>query len=454
MKRTLTKAELLEELKALRAQVTQLETLRAELDHTREAGRRAAADLEASNEHLRQLVSLDPLTHVLNRKGLLQALDAELRQTRRTGSHPIAILLDCDHFKQINRRFGHTVGDAVLVEIARRIQSALRTSDYVARIGTDEFLTILPETGYWEAVRIAERIRSKVNAPLELGVPDPITVAASLGVCAIPDVALSLEQVLELAQTTLAKSKAVQHLAEPAGGAGEGGGVTGLLDLLSAEGTYRAVREPIVHLDSGSVAGYEILARTTIPGFERPGDFLPVALAHNILTVADLHCLKVCLGLVAASLEVIDYHVNLFPSTILTTPPERLLEAFGEDVRKRLCVEVTEQQFFGDSKSLRQQMAVLRDAGIRIALDDVGFGRTSLELLILLAPDVVKIDQRFVKGVSKDALQASAFRRLMDVIGTLGATAIAEGIETPEDREAIQAFGVPYAQGYLWPGST
>jgi len=84
---------------------------------------------------------------------------------------------------------------------------------------------------------------------------------------------------------------------------------------------------------------------------------------------------------------------------------------------------------------------VLSDAGIRLALNDVGFGRSSLELLILLSPDVVKIDRRFIKGVSRDAFQAGACRRLLDVINALGATAIAEGIETVEDRKAVEQFG-------------
>ncbi len=105
----------------------------------------------------------------------------------------------------------------------------------------------------------------------------------------------------------------------------------------------------------------------------------------------------------------------------------------------------------GDRPRLRAHLTVLRNAGVRIALDDVGFGRTSLELLVLLAPDIVKIDRAFVKSASVDAAQSAEFRRLVEVIRALGATAIAEGIETPAEAQAIQAMGVDYGQGFLWP---
>ena len=170
-----------------------------------------------------------------------------------------------------------------------------------------------------------------------------------------------------------------------------------------------------------------------------------------MLTVTDLHCLKACLDSVSEpGAGGIDFHVNLFPSTILNTSPQRLLEAFGRLERSALCVEVTEQQFFADSHQLRERLNVLREGGVRLAIDDVGFGRSSLELLILLAPDIVKIDQCFVKGVSRDTAQAAAFGRLIDVIHALGATAIAEGVETVEDRQAVERFGVELAQGFLW----
>ena len=449
-----TKAELLREVESLREQVAQHEATVADRRRAGETLRAVAAELDATNRRLQDLVNRDQLTGALNRRGLEQALDTELNRTRRGGAHPIAMMLDCDEFKQINDRFGHTVGDDVLVEICRRIQSALRTSDHVARVGGDEFLLILPETGFWEGLRIAERVRLQVGVPLPVGGPDPVRVTASVGVCMIPDLASSVEEVVELTQSALRRSKVSgkDRVSAQAGGLTSDVDTQELVDVLSVEETYHPLRQPIVRLADDRVIGYELLTRTRIQGLELPGDFLRVAMANNILTLADLLCLKVCLAAVSAVDEPsVDYHVNLFPSTILNTSTKRLLTSLGHvQTPERLCVEVTEQQFFGDSKSLRQRLADLRETGIKIALDDVGFGRTSLELLILLAPDVVKIDRRFVRGVANDTGQAKAFGRLVEVIQTIGARAIAEGIETPEDRRTVQSLGVEYGQGHLW----
>ena len=424
--------------------------LREQRDRALEGERRALTELHAVREHLRHIVTIDPLTQALSGKGLRLALDAELRRTRRTGTHPVVMLLDCDNFKQINQQCGHPVGDTVLAEVAGRIRAVLRSSDHIGRIGSNEFLMILPDTGYWEALRIANRLLTRVASPMELGIAPALRVMASVGVCVIPSVATSLEQVTELAHSALAKSRAGKQVVNPSDPA-EMTVAEHVADRLLREETYRAVREPIVHLADGRVVGYELLSRTNIAGFEMPGDFLQMAFAHNIVSVVDHLCLKACLAHAASAPDqLLDHHVNLFPSTILNTAPEELSEILSRVRPDKLCIEVTEQQFFGDGRDLKQRLAMLRREGVRVALDDVGFGRTSLELLILLEPDIVKIDRRFVKGVSTDSLQAAAFRRLVEAISALGAVIVAEGIETAEDCCTVQQFGVPYGQGYLW----
>ncbi len=152
--------------------IREIEGLRAELERSRAEVRQSRADVETMRQRLRQLTSVDPLTQTLSRQGIEHALATELKRARRSGMHPVAILLECDNFKRINRRFGHAVGDGVLAEIAGRIQSTLRASDHVARLGVDEFLLVLLDTGYWEAVRIAERIRHKASVPVA-GTPRP-----------------------------------------------------------------------------------------------------------------------------------------------------------------------------------------------------------------------------------------------------------------------------------------
>jgi EAL domain-containing protein (putative c-di-GMP-specific phosphodiesterase class I) len=195
----------------------------------------------------------------------------------------------------------------------------------------------------------------------------------------------------------------------------------------------------------------ELLSRADIDGFSDPDHFFRLALDHQILTLVDLQCLEICARRAAAAPVGLDVYLNVFGSTLINVPVERILAATGAlpDPR-RLCLEVSEQQFFVDSSRLRARLAELRAAGIRVGLDDVGFGRTSLELLLLLAPDVVKVDRRFVTGCAADPSRLQALRRLVDVIAAIGATIIAEGVETEADRDAVAGFGIAFAQGYLW----
>lgn len=409
-------------------------------------GARATTARDAATSPGEDPARLDPVTQVLTPLGLAHVLDIQFKHAGRTGILPTAILLSCDENECLGTRQGQPVADAVRSETARRIRSVLRTSDAVGRVGTDAFLVVLAETGYWEALRVAERLRGRVTAPVPLPTGESVSPVPTLAVASIPEATISVDDIVTLAQRVLARNRAREVSTDP------GRGDT-VVELLSNAQTFRVIREPIVHLGTGRVTGYELLSRTGIEHFELPADFLRVALVSETLTRTDLLCLETCITALQRWGDTgVDYHINVFPSTILDTPPERILRVVTElpDLR-RLCIEITEQQFFGDRTRLRAHLDVLRAAGVRIALDDVGFGRTALELLILIAPDVVKIDRAFVKGVSTDATRTAEFRRLVEVIRALGATAIAEGIETAEDAKAIQALGVEFGQGFLWP---
>lgn len=403
-----------------------------------------AGNADASSDDPR--VRVDSLTGTLTPAGLADALEIHYKSSRRVGILPTAILVSCRGLGRRGTESDLSASDAALRETAQRLHATLRASDAVARVRDDAFLVVLAETGYWEALRIAERIRERVAMPLSSLAGSIDSFSPSIGVVSIPDAAMSVTDLILLAQSTLARSHAAEAPIQP-------GGSQAVLDLLANAETFRVIREPIVELRSGSVTGYELLTRTAIEHLERPADFLRLALITDTLTGTDLRCLEACgTALRAWGNPAGVYHVNVFPSTLLATPPERILELVaGVADPTRLCLEITEQQFFGDRARLRAHLAVLRQAGVRIALDDVGFGRTSLELLILLAPDIVKIDRGFVRGVATDPAHAAAFRRLVDVVRTLGATAIAEGVETPDDARNLQMMGVEYAQGHLWP---
>lgn len=440
---------------------TFVQSLRHAVDMMRveEALKDATLRLEAATSRLETLANVDALTEVLNRIGLERALQSEFSRAQRQGWNLVAALLDCDDFDRINASLGHAVGDVVLREISGRLRDTLRPTDHIARIGSDEFLMLLPDTRLAEGMLVAEKVRLAVaDSPLRLA-QETIRVTASLGVLALPYDFCSIEEVLSLCRLAVRESKQLgknrvsisekdkkEH--EPNREA-----LTDLTDLLRKGDCFRAVSMPIFKLDEEKVVGYEMLSRGPQGAFEMPDDLFRVSVENNLLTIVDLRCLKTCLT--ACVLPKFDqtgrFHVNLFPSTIIDTPIDRLMTLFPDDgIKREYCVEISEQQFIGDPAYLREHVQALKERGIQVSIDDVGFGRSSLESLIILEPDIVKIDRKYVTGIASDPAKARLLKRLVKVVNSLGADVIAEGIEERSELEMLVEMGVPFGQGWYW----
>ncbi len=140
----------------------------------------------------------------------------------------------------------------------------------------------------------------------------------------------------------------------------------------------------------------------------------------------------------------------MLPSTLSETDPERLASRIPESLRDRVVLEMSEQQLIGDPTALRGPVQALRELGLRVALDDVGFGRSSLEALILLEPTAVKIARRYVTGLAGRPADRRTLSRLVSAVAAVGAEAIPVGVERAEDRTALLDLGIQRAQGWLW----
>ncbi|MCE9595323.1 MAG: diguanylate cyclase [Planctomycetes bacterium] len=409
-----------------------------------------AARMQSANTSLERLASIDPLTELLNRRGLDAELAIENRRMRRTGAPLAAVLLDCDDFKHINETLGHAGGDAVLKGLAERLKDSLRPSDHIGRIGGDEFLVLLPDTRFAEAFQVAERLRVSVfDHPMRSPAGD-VHVTASLGIELVSDESLSIDEVVARTQAALQQSKrsGKNRVSTSDGSATDSEDV---VRGLQAETAYRVLRQPIVRLADESVVAWELMPRGPAGIFEMPRDFFRLALERNILTEVDLNCLRTCIHRACEVPTAARCHVDLFPSTLLETPRERLIELFAHRTAvRRWCIELSEQHFIGEPALLREHVRALKDAGIQVAISDVGFGRSSLETLILLEPDVVKLDRKFVHRTARDAERQRSLRRMVGVVGSLGGELVAEGIDSREDLELLLELGVPCGQGVLW----
>lgn len=423
-----------------------------------ESVRSLTSQLDDTRLKMDQLHILDPLTELSNRRGLEVVLAREVNRAQRLGSQIVALLLNCDDFKKINESLGHAVGDVALREMVERITATLRPSDYVARIGGDEFVILLTDTQYAEAKLIAERIRLSVAESPIRNSNDNIFMTASIGVAVLPYEISSVEELLAMTRHALKESKTAGKnrvtdgvVGATRNGQGDQGEASDIVEVLRNGECFRCAKHPIIRLEDEVQVGYELLIRGPAGPFQMPYDFFRIAIENNILTRVDLRCMKTCLQAAEHLERGSRFDVNLFPSTIIDTPIQRLIDMFPLDKNLgTFCVEISEQQFIGDPSYLKEHTSALKKAGVQVAIDDVGFGRSSLESLILLEPDIVKVDIKYVAGIAMDLQKQRLLRRLIGVVEALGAELVAEGVETREDMEVIKAMGVPFAQGYLW----
>ena len=411
-----------------------------------------AAQLERSNAALRNLVSTDPLTGLLNRRGLQQVLSHEIQVLKRSGASLMALLVDLDNFKDVNESLGHAVGDIVLREVAKVIEKTLRASDYVSRIGGDEFLILLPDTKPSEGMHFSERLRLAIaESPAIVSNNKPIKVTASLGVAVVDKEKPSIDELLEDTHVMLAKSKNLGKNRSSYADDNDEDRLQDVVELLRRGKHFRTVKHPIYDLNTEQEVACELLARSEIEGFQMPYDFFNISTEANILTMVDHHCLKTSIKTSSKLPKALRRHVNVMPSTMIDIPTKSLVELFPDiQDNQDYCVEISEQQILGDPSYLVDAVAALKQHGVKIAIDDVGFGRSCLESLILLQPDIIKIDRSVVQGVHENSGRKHSLKRLLKVTNSLGAEVIVEGIETKEELEALKQLGVTYGQGFYW----
>lgn len=411
---------------------------------------RLLLELEAANEKLDRMTRTDPLTEILNRRGCEEMLRHEQRRARRHNHRLAALLIDLDDFKEINDRYGHAAGDAVLLETARRIDGALRETDLVSRVGGDEFLVLLHDTRMAEARRLAEQLRTTISAsPVQAG-DASISATISIGMTRVSPESTSLEEILALADPALIRSKRTGKNRIAAVPAAEFSRSDRLRSELLGEDALYATAVPVVRLEDEAVIGYELLARSRIAGFENPRDFFHVVAEERFVTELDRACLRVCAEAAAALPRGMEAHLNLLPDTLLQPPRPELPELVaGEVGRSRRCVDLSDQQVAGDPGDLEEAVTALRRRGWQIAVDDATWNTACVELLVLLRPEIVKMDlQRGREGL--DLAKIRPMKRLARICRKLGAVLLCEGIRNDQELEEARKLRFELGQGPLW----
>jgi diguanylate cyclase (GGDEF)-like protein len=421
---------------------------------------RARAEQEA-----RWRAQHDPLTRLPNREKLASTVT---RWTSRDGeqSRVSVLLLDLDRFKLINDHWGHETGDELLRAVAARITAATRTEDLVCRVGGDEFAVALTApAGEPVAERLAERLCAVVAEPLPLSVGSA-GITASIGIAhAEPD--STVVELLRDADTAMYRVK----------DSGRNGWTVfdprlreQLQRRFTIEQAFRGALDrgqlavhyqPLVHLATERVDGFEALMRWTHPelGAVSPVEFIPVAEDTDMIVTAGAWLLEEAAAQArawrAANPGLGPLHVSVNLAVRQLREPG-LAECVGEILARTglppegLWLEVTESGFMEDPDTCLRTLHDLKSLGITLCIDDFGTGYSSLSYLQRLPVAIVKIDRAFVAGVGEGGPNESIVRAVLAMSHALGHRVVAEGVETAIQRDWLRANGCDFGQGWLY----
>ncbi len=424
------------------------------------------SERKASEEAIWRSANHDPLTGLPNRILFQHRLEQALAEAKRNDTSVSFLMLDLDEFKVINDLLGHDAGDAVLREVAARLQSITRECDTVARFGGDEFGIVLIEPMRLEhSMRYAERVIKRLRQPFYYA-GRRLIIKGSIGVTAFPDHHGAPIDLMKAADIALYRAKAqgrnrvVAYTSKMGQEIEDHAALRQQVRKALLREQFLPHYQPKIDLASGRIVGFEALARWYHPsrGILLPAAFgaafddpeLGVALGKQIISRAarDMrHWLDsgIDFGRVAVNLSSAEFSRPELAEEILS-----LLDA-AKVPPERLEVEITETVLLG--RSAEYAGTILRklcDQGVRIALDDFGTGYASLTHLKQFPVDHVKIDRSFVRDLEEDADDAAIVAAVISLGHSLSLAITAEGVETPGQALRLRALGCHNAQGFLY----
>ena len=423
-----------------------------------------AAQMSREQEH--QALH-DPLTGLPNRLLLTDRIEQALARSSRSEGRVVVFFLDLDLFKVVNDSLGHHAGDALLIEVAGRLQSAVRSGDTLARFGGDEFVIVCDDVRDEEVDALADRVTSALREPFA-SESHQVAVTASIGAALATD-SSDPQTLLRDADAAMYRAKergrdqvvlfdeAMHRQADER--LQDAVGLRRALD----RGEFRTVYQPIVEIETGSTVGLEALIRWDDPerGLIAPGLFISAAEETGLIVPIGAWVLDDALSQVQRWREEFPHTGDLWVAVNLSS---RQLQAPGlvEQVAASMQragippsavhLEITESAVMNDLEPVVDTLVALRALGLHLAVDDFGTGYSSLTYLKRLPVTAVKIDRSFIRGLggSDDAFDRPLVDAIIKMSESLHLEVIAEGVETPEQLDALRQLGGRVAQGFLW----
>lgn len=426
----------------------------------------AACNLAAEHQLIHQ-AHHDALTQLPNRTLLADRAEQAMLHASRDGCCVGLLLVDLDNFKQINDSLGHSFGDKLLVECARRLRSSVRLSDTVARVGGDEFVLLVPDLVAKSAnetlARLGESINAIVAEPFVLA-DRQVTTLASIGIALYPDHTQHFEDLFKMADAAMYESKreAPGHYRfysqDMNGTLQERFELTQALRTAIAQNQMVLHYQPKVDPTTREIQGAEALVRWFSPqhGQVPPDRFVPLLDEMGLSIELDEWVLdEACRQMSQwdnSGLRPFPVSINLAPSHLLDNrlcdKVTASLERHGLPA-KRLEIEIIEAAAISPSPAVRQNLVRLQQMGIQIALDDFGTGYSSLVYLTTVPLNILKLDRGFISNLTVDTKQQSIVEHILSLAKSLGLTIVAEGVEDEAQLRWLEKRGCDLIQGFL-----
>ncbi|MDO9009433.1 MAG: PAS domain S-box protein [Thiobacillus sp.] len=419
---------------------------------------------KAAQERIQRLAHFDPLTGLPNRALLSDRISHEFSAAQRHHTQVVVMFVDLDHFKNVNDTLGHRIGDALLIAVATRLKSTVREVDTVSRQGGDEFVLILPDTDADGAAHVAGKLLEAVAQPYQIESFE-LTVTLSIGIALYPGDGENFEVLAKCADAAMYRAK---H-----DGRNTYRFFTTEMQVRSAQNLYmeNALRrvlernqlllhyQPQISLRDGRINGVEALLRWQHPelGMVAPADFIPLAEeSGQILKIGEwvlrsaIRQIKAWMndGLVpmvmAVNLSAVQFRHPHLPELVTQILDEEKLAP------QYLELELTESVAMDDAPAAIAVMDRLHARGIRMSIDDFGTGYSSLSYLKRFKVYKLKIDQSFVRDISKDPEDRAIVAAIISLANSLGLQTIAEGVETEGQLAFLRDQGCDEVQGYYY----